>query len=327
MLNVFADKLKFLLLSYFSRHKCPDAFSLTSEEAKNNDFYEVHVYVPSASNYEIEKYPKENYGVVAINCEFMPINNAARWGGILAGKVKHSEDFEFKDGHLSSEYLRYARIDVNYYFGHWSIREQHCSLFTLFKLFILRFGRLVYLSVLKYKMENFIKLQISRRKFVSPIKSKYEIYEALMNIDSVLRQGSFTKSELSTALFGNHYIGEYSIFQKASKSIDWILDACIEDGEIKRVGNQNNSLYEIKGKGIHYFTLTKEHLKIAEANKRIQERQISIQKNMVFLTIFLVIGTFLSAVDKTEKIKELWLSISGLLDNFFIFLFSINLLH
>jgi hypothetical protein len=317
MLTVFADKLKFLLLSYFSRHICPNTFSLTNEEARNNDFFEVHVYVPSVPNNEIEKIPKENYGVLSIKCEFMPESNAARWGDILAGRVKYSNDFEFKDGHLSSEYLRYSRIDVNYYFGHWNIREQHCSLYTLFKLFSLRFGRLVYLIILKHWIEKFIKVKISRRKLRSPIKSKYEIYEALMNSDTVLRQGSFTKSELSTALFGNHYIGEYSIYQKVSKSLDWIIEACIEEGEIKKVEHQEGARYEIKGKGIHYFTLTKEHLKTVDANKRIQEQQISIQKKMVWLTVFLVIGTFLSIVDKTDKIKALWSSISGQLDKLF----------
>lgn len=310
MLTVFADKLKFFLLSYFSRHICPNTFSLTNDEAKNNDFYEVHIYVPLESNDEIAKIPKKNYGVLSIKCEFMPKSNAARWGYILAGRVKHSNDFEFKDGHLSSEYLRYSRIDVNYYFGHWNIREQNCSLYTLLKLFSLRIGRLVYLIILKQRIENFISVKMSRRKLRSPIRSKYEIYEALMNSDSVMRHGSFTKSELSTALFGNHYIGEYSIYQKVSKSLDWILEACIEEGEITKIGQQENARYEIKGKGIQYFTLTKEHFKIVEANKRIQEQQINIQKKMVWLTIFLVIGTFLSIVDKIERIKELWSSIS-----------------
>ncbi len=125
-----------------------------------------------------------------------------------------------------------------------------------------------------------------------------------MNNDNVLRKGSFTKSELSNALFGNHYVGEYAVYQKVSKSLDWILDACIEDGEIRKVGSQDDPLYEIKGKGIHYFTLTKEHLKNEEANKLIQKQQIAIQRKMVWLTVFLVVGTFLSAIDKAEEIKR-----------------------
>lgn len=297
-------------MAYFSKHICPDRFSLTNEQAKKNDFYEVHIYVPDGSNKEISRIPKKNHGALRVKCEFMPGKNAAKWGDILAGKMKHTGSPEFTDGNLSSEYLRYSRIDVNYYFGHWNIREQDCLIYTLLYLFFLRFFRCVYLSILKHKVERSIKTWLSRRKLRSPLRSKYEIYEALMSNDSVLTKGSFTKSELSTALFGNHYIGEFSVYQKVSKSLDWILDACVEDGEIRKVGNQEDPLYEIKGKGIHYFTLTKEHLKNEEANKLIQQQQISIQQRMVLLTIFLVVGTFLSAVDKTDEIKGVWLSLT-----------------
>lgn len=290
-------------MAYFSKHICPDRFSLTNEEARKNDFYEVHIYVPDASNDVIAKIPRKNHGILPVKCEFMPVKNASRWGDILAGKVKNTGAVEFSEGLLSSDYLRYSRIDVNYYFGHWDFREQDCSVSTLIYLFILRSLKLVYISIVKYSLVKFFRKISSRRKLRVPLKSKYEIYEALMNNDNVLRKGSFTKSELSNALFGNHYVGEYSVYQRVSKSLDWILDACIEDDEMRKVGNQDDPLYEIKGKGIHYFTLTKEHLKNEEANKLIQKQQISIQKKMVLLTVFLVIGTFLSAIDKSEKIK------------------------
>jgi hypothetical protein len=290
------------LVAYFSKHICPDRFSLTNEEAKKNDFYEVHIYVPDASNNEIAKIPRENYGALSIKCEFMPIKNASRWGDILAGKIRNTGSVEFSEGLLSSDYLRYSKIDVNYYFGYWNFREQDCSISTLIYLFILRSVKLVYLSIIKYSLVRYFRKLRSRQKLRSPLKSKYEIYEALMNNDNVLSNGSFTKSELSNALFGKHYVGEYLVYKKVSKSLDWILDACIDDGEMRKVGNQEDPLYEIKGKGIHYFTLTKEHLKNEEANKLIQRQQISIQKRMVWLTVFLVIGTFLSAIDKSEQI-------------------------
>lgn len=291
-----------MLVAYFSKHICPDRFSLTNEEAKKNDFYEVHIYVPDASNNEIAKIPRENYGALSIKCEFMPIKNASRWGDILAGKIRNTGSVEFSEGLLSSDYLRYSKIDVNYYFGYWNFREQDCSISTLIYLFILRSVKLVYLSIIKYSLVRYFRKLRSRQKLRSPLKSKYEIYEALMNNDNVLSNGSFTKSELSNALFGKHYVGEYLVYKKVSKSLDWILDACIDDGEMRKVGNQEDPLYEIKGKGIHYFTLTKEHLKNEEANKLIQRQQISIQKRMVWLTVFLVIGTFLSAIDKSEQI-------------------------
>lgn len=303
-------------MAYFSKHICPDRFSLTNEEAKKNDFYEVHIYVPDASNDEIAKIPKKNHGALRIKCEFMPIKNASRWGNILAGKIKNTGEVEFSEGLLSSDYLRHSRIDVNYYFGNWNFREQDCSVSTLIYLFILRSLKFVYISIIKHILVKYLRKLRSRRKLRAPLKSKYEIYEALMNNDNVLRKGAFTKSELSNALFGNHYVGEYSVYQKVSKSLDWILDACIEDGEMRKVGSLGDQLYEIKGKGIHYFTLTKEHLKNEEANKLIQQQQISIQKKMVWLTVFLVIGTFLSAIDKSEQIKKFMASLISWLNSF-----------
>lgn len=307
--------MKFLLVAYFSKHICPDRFSLTNEEAKKNDFYEVHIYVPDASNDAIAAIPRKNHGALRVKCEFIPTKNASRWGDILAGKIKNTGAVEFSEGLLSSDYLRYSRIDVNYYFGHWNFREQDCSISTLIYLFFLRFLKLAYISTLKQSLVKYFRKLKSRRKLRAPLKSKYEIYEALMNNENVLRKGSFTKGELSNALFGNHYVGEYSIYQKVSKSLDWILDACIDDGEMRKVGNQDNPLYEIKGKGIHYFTLTKEHLKNEEANKLIQQQQISIQKRMVWLTVFLVIGTFLSAIDKSEEIKKFMITLISWLNS------------
>lgn len=302
-------------MAYFSKHICPDRFSLTNEEAKKNDFYEVHIYVPDASNDEIAKIPKKNHGALRVKCEFIPIKNASRWGNVLAGKIKNTGEVAFSEGLLSSDYLRYSRIDVNYYFGHWNFREQDCSVSTLIYLFILKSLKLVYISIIKHILVKYFRKLRIRRKLRAPLKSKYEIYEALMNNDNVLRKGSFTKSELSNTLFGNHYVGEYSVYQKVSKSLDWILDACIEDGEMRRVGDQDDPLYEIKGKGIHYFTLTKEHLKNEEANNLIQQQQISIQRKMVWLTMFLVVGTFLSAIDKSEQINKFMASLISWLNS------------
>jgi hypothetical protein len=290
-------------VAYFSNHICPDRFSLTNEEAKKNDFYEVHIYVPDASNDEIAKIPRKNHWALRIKCEFMPIKNSSRWGNILAGKIKNTDAVEFSEGLLSSDYLRYSRIDVNYYFGHLIYGEKGCSVSTLAYLFILRSLKFVYISIVKQNILKYFRKLTSRQKLRVPLKSKYEIYEALMNNDNVLREGTFTKRELSDALFGNNYVDEYSVYQKLSKSLDWILDACIEDGEMKKVENHDDSLYEIKGKGIHYFTLTQESLKNEEANKLIQQQQKSIQNKMLLLTVFLVIGTFLSAIDKITQIK------------------------
>lgn len=300
------DKIRFLLLSYFAKNICPDRFSLSNEQAKKNDFYEVHIYVPKASNKEISDMPRKGRRSLDIKFEFTPSKGMARCDNFLVGRSRYSGSTDFIDDTISIENLRYARIDVNYFFGYWNIREQGCSNYMLFHLFLLRFIKGVHVVILKNKIISILNRYIYYRNFKSPLKSKYEIYEALMGSDEFLRKGSFRKSELTKALFGNHYIGEYSIYQKVSKSLDWILDACVEDGELKKVGTQDDPQYEMKGKGIHYFTLTKEHIKSEQANRRIQRQQVKIQKSMVRLTVMIVIGTFLSVVDKLEKIKQVF---------------------
>lgn len=242
--------------------------------------------MPDAKIEEIAKIPRKNRGSLRIKCEFLPSKKSARWGQVLAGRIKYTGETKFSESIMSSDYLRYARIDVNYYFGHWNVREQDCSIYLLIKLFLFRFLKLIYLSILKETISRFVKNRIAFRRLRTPLRSKFEIYEALMNSDDFLRKGSFRKSELSKALFGSHYSGEFSIYQKVSQSLDWILEACIEDDEIRKVGNKHDPLYQMKGKGIHYFTLTKEHLKNEETNKRIQKQQIKIQRTMVWLTIF-----------------------------------------
>lgn len=321
ILKLITDKLKFLLIAYFSKHIRPDRFSLTNEQAKDNDFYEVHIYVPDASNERISKMSQNHRNSLTIKCEFMPSKNSARWGDILVGRMKRPGE-NFTEGHLSSEYLRYSRIDVDFYFGHWIFSETKCSIRMLFYLFILRFFRLIYLTILKEKFVRIVKRRYTYHKLRSPLKSKFEIYEALMNSDDFLKRGSFRKAELTQALFGKHYVSDFATHQKVSKSLDWILGACIDDGEIRRIGNQDDPLYEMMGKGIHYFTLTKEHLKNEEANRRILQQQTRIQGWMACLTILLVIGTFLSGIDKLDKLLEVWGSLRSQVELWFAALIS-----
>lgn len=128
-----------------------------------------------------------------------------------------------------------------------------------------------------------------------------------MNDDKFLRTGTFRKSELSKSLFGKHYIIDYKIYQKVSQSLDWILESCAEDKEIQKISHANDQdpLYKIKGKGVHYFTITKESIKNNDSNRAIQEQQVKIQKKISWLTLLLVIGTFISVIDKIEAIIKI----------------------
>ena len=305
MFSLLINKIRFHLICYFSKHICPSRFSLTSDEAKKNDFYEVHIYIPKATNEDISKIPEKNRSALKIKCEFMPIKNGKRWGNILAGVKKSRDDVEWQPTLLSADFLKYSRIDVNLFFGLWDLREQKCSLLTLIRLYLLRKFRLIYIEILFYKLKSFINKHRVYRRIRTPLRSKFEIYEALMNSDDFLRKGTFRKSELSKLIFGNHYVGKFEIYQKVSQSLEWILDSCVEDKEIQKISaNQDHDpLYKMRGNGIHYFTLTKEKLANAENNRVIQRQQVSLQRWMAFLTFLLVIGTFLTAVDKIDAAK------------------------
>ncbi|WP_258006919.1 hypothetical protein [Vibrio diazotrophicus] len=127
-----------------------------------------------------------------------------------------------------------------------------------------------------------------------------------MSSDKFLTKGTFNKSDLVELLLGQKSIFDYELHRKFSQSLDWILEACVEDGEIIRVSHANdtNPLYKMKGKGIHYFTQTKENIRNEEHQKFIQKTQVSIQNRMLFLTFLLVIATFMTAVDKFDATLE-----------------------
>lgn len=127
----------------------------------------------------------------------------------------------------------------------------------------------------------------------TPLKSKYELYEALMTHEPFLKSGKFHKGILTEALYGTRLL----LDEKASMALDWVLDSCVEDGEIEKTKDRVIQ-YKMKGKGIDYFTRTKEHIKNEEANKLIQRQQVRIQRWMVCLTIFVAIGTFMASIEK-----------------------------
>ena len=303
MINNLTDFIRFHLIVYFSNYHCPNSFSLTSEDSKKNDFYEVHIYVPELLPEEVKNIPKANRGALRIFFEFMPFKNAKEWGHILYGCKKEGHEIEFKPVHLSACYLRYSRIDVNYFFSGWDVREQDCSLSKLIWLFSLRYFRLIHLSILSFKIERYFHTRKILKKLRVPLRSKYDIYEALLESDEFLRTGRFKKSDLTKLIFGNHYLGKYEVYQKVRQSLDWILEACLDDNEIEKVGypqGETDPTYKMKGKGIDYFTLTKEKLKLEEWNKEIQQQQAKTQRGMAWLTVLLVIGTFLTAIDKFD---------------------------
>lgn len=293
-------------MSYFIKHKCPSRFSLTSEEAENNDFYEVHIYIPEGDDAEIETIPKKDRGLLDVSCEFIPDEVSNGKSKHIKGKAKKRDDNQFSEYCLQIKDLKFARIDVYYYFKYWSVREDKCSIFTLTKLYILRALGLIHIQILLHKIHRYLRRRKVNKRLRMPLRSKFELYEALMESDLFLRTGTFRKSELSKLIFGEHSAGEFSVYQKINKSLDWILESCIEDEEIQQVSYQGSQdpIYKVKGKGINYFTLTKENIKREAESQLIQRQQVKIQKRMTHLTFLLVIVTLLAGIDKIDYFQD-----------------------
>lgn len=295
------ESIRFWALSYFAHHACPDSFSLTSEKAKNNDFYEVRVYFPEGSKSDLEKLHKSAVGAQKVLYHFIPSRGLQHRKGLIEGK-KFSSHEAMEDCIVSAGSLKFVRIDVTYYLGTWCAEETHCTDLMLIKMVLWRSLGLMRVDILYSKLARKVRLWRVNKRLRTSLKSKFEIYECLMSNESFLRTGNFRKSEITKQFLGGSHIGDFNLNRKLSQSLDWILDASIEDGEIVRIGyeNDHDPLFKMKGKGIHYFTLTKEQIKNEEHNKQIQKAQVKIQNRMLLLTVLLVIATFITAIDKFD---------------------------
>ncbi|MGR3100485.1 hypothetical protein [Vibrio vulnificus] len=298
---VIRESIRFWALGYFAHHACPDSFSMTSEKAKNNDFYEVKVYFPEGSKSELEKLSRSAVGAQIVLYHFIPSKGRQHRKGIIEGKKYSSHGVE-EDCFVSAGSLKFVRIDVTYYLGTWRAEETHCTDLMLVKMVLWRSLGLMRVDILYSKVACKVRLWRVNKRLRTPLKSKFEIYECLMSNESFLRTGSFRKSEITKHFLGSSHIGDFNLNRKMSQSLDWILDASIEDGEIVRIGHESDHdpLFKMKGKGIHYFTLTKEQIKNEEHNKQIQKAQVKIQNRMLLLTVLLVIATFITAIDKFD---------------------------
>ncbi|WP_242014359.1 hypothetical protein [Vibrio fluvialis] len=295
------ENIRFWALNYFAHHACPDRFSLTSESAKKNNFYEVRVYFPQGSKKELEKLHKSAVGAQKVLYHFIPSKGRQHRKGLIQGK-KFSPHEVVEDCYVSAGSLKFVRIDVTYYLRTWRAEETHCSDLMLVKMVLWRALGLMQLDILYSKVARKIRLWRVNKRLRTPLKSKFEIYECLMSNESFLRTGNFRKSEITKHFLGGSHTGDFNLNRKMSQSLNWILDASIEDGEIVRIGHENDHdpLFKMKGKGIHYFTLTKEQIKNEEHNKQIQKAQVKIQNRMLLLTVLLVIATFITAIDKFD---------------------------
>lgn len=300
LLSGISNSIKFFFLSYFIKYKCPPRFSLTSEKAKNNNFYEIHIYVPHPRTKVALKRGEDR----PIYMSFFPDEVASRYFRLMSGRKKYNDSDDLVPGFLSAEYLSYARLDVYYFRGTWQVREHNCSLFALLRLYLYKRIGLIHISILKDNILKLIKLwkvnKLKRNVVQNVIKGKYEIFQAIMSSDSIMSKGSFSQSELSDILFGTDYLVETSSYFLVRNSLKWILDACVHDGELQVI-NQDRSTFKITGKGVHYFTETRQkYLQLENINK-LTEKQIKVQKSVSFLTYLLVVVGFVTALSQAEQ--------------------------
>jgi len=307
-LKALSDYIKFLIISYFSKHLVPTNSPSDSFTSKNTNYYRVEIFIPEKSNKQISKIKSKYHGQLRIKYEFRPKSNASKWGGrYLAGNQYTRNKPSPTDTVLTPSYLRYSRIDITYYFGHWSTNEKSCTLLTLTKLYLYRKIRAFYLEIFIHKIKSYIANRNTLKRLKTPFITKVELYETLMKSDSFLKNGKFKKSLLSDSLFGGQPLTDRDIYNKVSQSIDWILESCEEDGEIERISHNDDfdNEYKMKGKGINYFTITNESIKTNEYNKVMQNQQIAIQNRTLILTTLLVVATFMSVSDKLDAAQKL----------------------
>jgi hypothetical protein len=51
----------------------------------------------------------------------------------------------------------------------------------------------------------------------------------------LLQKGIFKKSELTISLFGTQNVWKFDVYQQVSKSLDWILESCVNDNEMTQI--------------------------------------------------------------------------------------------
>ncbi len=293
-----SNSIKFFFLSYFIKYKCPPRFSLTSEQAKNNNFYEIHIYVPHPNTDAHLKSGEDRF----VYMSFIPDNVESKFLKLFSGRKKYFESDDLTNGHLSSDYLCFSRIDVNYYRGHWSAREHDCSLLTLFRLYLYKKVGLIHLTIIKEKYLKYRKKRrvknLTKNAVVNVIKGKFELYSAIMSDDEILSKGQFSEKQLADILFGYDYMVDISTYNLVNNALTWVLEACVQDGELQEI---NDGKFKITAKGVHYFTITREAVKNKEDINNLTIQQIKVQRSVSILTYLLVLAAIVTALSQAKS--------------------------
>lgn len=298
MFSRFSISIKFFCLSYFVKHRLPHIESRSANEEAEKNHYLICIYMPN---------PKLTCNINSnedcpIYISFFPEDIKSAYFRLFSGKKRYRDVDNVKDGTFSADYLRFARIDVEYLRGNWSNKEHDCRTGTLIKFYLYRKLGLINLSILKEKLNRYLKKRriknLTKNPVISVIKGKFELYQAIMSDEKILSEGQFSEKQLADILFGYDYMVDISTFHLVDNALTWMLEACVEDGELRKTVDGD---YSITAKGVHYFTATREAMQNREDVKSLTKQQLKVQKSVSLLTYLLVLTAFITALSQAEN--------------------------
>jgi len=238
----------------------------------------------------------------SIYISFFPEGIKSVYFRLFEGKKKYYDVARVTDGIFSADYLRFARIDVEYLRRNWSTKEHDCSVVTVVKFYLYRKIGLIQLSVLKERCKQYINKRkvknLTKNPVISVIKGKFELYQAVMSDEKVLSEGQFSEKQLADILFRYDYMVDTSTFSLVDNALTWILEACVEDGELRETGDGH---YSITAKGIHYFTTTREAVQNREDINSLTRQQLKVQKSVSWLTYLLFLTALVTALSQAKN--------------------------
>lgn len=150
---MIAERIKFWALAYFAKNACPRQFSLSSEAAKYNDFYETNVYFPQGTVEQLNFMSKDKVRSQKLLYRFIPFKNGLQANKLIKG-YRFVDDNQITECFVSEAALKHARIDVTYYLGFWRDENTHCTTAKLVQLVLWRKWRLMYIE---FYLQRFVK--------------------------------------------------------------------------------------------------------------------------------------------------------------------------
>lgn len=298
MFSRFSISLKFFCLSYFVKHRLPHNESRSVNEEAEENHYLIRIYMP---NPKLTSNIKSNEDC-PIYISFFPEGIKSVYFRLFSGKKRYRDVDDVKDGIFSADYLRFARIDVEYLRGNWSTKEHDCRTGTLIKFYLYRKIGLIKLFILKEKLKHYLSKRriknLTKNPVSSVIKGKFELYQAIMSDEKILSEGQFSEKQLADILFGYDYMVDISTFYLVDNALTWMLEACVEDGELIKTVDGD---YSITAKGVHYFTVTREAMQNRDDVKNLTKQQLKVQKSVSLLTYLLVLTALVTAFSQAEN--------------------------